>query len=66
MKELIVKVDDSGVYNIEGELIRCEDCKHGEIVEHVDGIIKSMYCHDRRMYTLCKWCSRAERKEKCT
>lgn len=63
MKELIVKVDDQGVYHIESELIRCEQCKYGYVRSLTkDGTVKGMWCDDKGMYTLCKWCSRAKRK----
>lgn len=65
MKELIVKVDDAGVYHIEGELIRCKDCKYGyvkSIKNNWYGTVKAMWCDDSNMYTLKQWCSRAERK----
>ena len=60
MKELIVKVDDAGVYHIEGELIRCKDCKH-----HKDEKQGMVYCPnivDGWVEEEC-YCSWAEPKE---
>ncbi len=60
MREFITRVDDVGIYHIEKELIRCEDCVYFGADEY--GIAKCKPFNEYKSFD--GYCDLGERKEK--